>query len=73
DPNANAIYRWSPEGQVSVFRAKSGYSGFNIGEYHQPGSNGLTLDKQGRLVGIVNVTETDPAGDPLSIRVDLTW
>ena len=35
------------EGQVSVFRTKSGYSGFNIGEYHQPGSNGLTLDKQG--------------------------
>src|SRR5262249_16566659 len=42
-------YRWSQEGQVSVFRTKSGYSGFNIGEYHQPGSNGLTLDKQGRL------------------------
>jgi len=49
DPNANTIYRWSPEGQVSVFRTKSGYSGFNVGEYHQPGSNGLTLDPQGRL------------------------
>ena len=49
DPNANTIYRWSPEGQVSVFRAKSGYSGFNVGEYHQPGSNGLTLDGKGRL------------------------
>ncbi|MDP3089307.1 MAG: SMP-30/gluconolactonase/LRE family protein [Nitrospira sp.] len=49
DPNANIIYRWSPEGQVSVFRTKSGYSGFDVGEYHQPGSNGLTLDRQGRL------------------------
>ena len=37
------------------------------------GASFTELDKQGRLVGIVNVTETDPAGDPLSIRVDLTW
>ncbi len=49
DPNANTIYRWSPEGSVSVFRSKSGYSGFDIGEYHQPGSNGLTLDPNGLL------------------------
>ena len=49
DPNANTIYRWAPEGSVSVFRSKSGYSGFDIGEYHQPGSNGLTLDPNGLL------------------------
>ena len=49
DPNANVIYRWTPDGQVSVFRAKSGYAGVDVGEYHQPGSNGLTLDAQGRL------------------------
>ncbi|HEX6435436.1 MAG TPA: SMP-30/gluconolactonase/LRE family protein, partial [Gemmatimonadales bacterium] len=49
DPNANTIYRWSPDGAVSVFRTKSGYSGFDIGRYHQPGSNGLTLDREGRL------------------------
>jgi gluconolactonase len=49
DPNANTIYRWSPEGSVSVFRSKSGYTGFDIGEYHQPGSNGLTLDGNGLL------------------------
>ncbi len=49
DPNANTIYRWSPEGSVSVFRSKSGYTGFDIGEYHQPGSNGLTLDRNGLL------------------------
>jgi gluconolactonase len=50
DPNANTIYRWSPEGQVSVFRTKSGYAGVDIGEYRQPGSNGLTLDQEGRLI-----------------------
>jgi gluconolactonase len=50
DPNANTIYRWSPDdGQVSVYRTKSGYAGTDIGEYLQPGSNGLTLDAQGRL------------------------
>jgi gluconolactonase len=49
DPNANAIYRWSQDGQVSVFRTKSGHAGVNIGEYGQPGSNGLTLDREGRL------------------------
>jgi gluconolactonase len=49
DPNANTIYRWSPEGAVSVFRTKSGYSGFDIRRYRQPGSNGLTLDRDGLL------------------------
>ena len=49
DPNANTIYRWSPDGQVSVFRTKSGYAGVDVGEYGQPGSNGLTLDREGRL------------------------
>src|SRR6185437_9487361 len=49
DPNANTIYRWTPDGSVSVFRSKSGYSGFDIGQYHQPGSNGLTLDPSGLL------------------------
>jgi gluconolactonase len=49
DPNANTIYRWSPDGQVSVFRTKSGYAGFDVGEYGQPGSNGLALDPEGRV------------------------
>ena len=49
DPNANTIYRWSREGAVSVYRSKSGYSGFDIGAYRQPGSNGLTLDRNGLL------------------------
>jgi gluconolactonase len=67
DPNANTIYRWSADGQVSVFRAKSGYSGFNVGEYHQPGSNGLTLDSKGRLTinqhGNRRVIRVEPRGN----------
>ena len=49
DPNNNLIYRWTQDGQLSILMTKSGYRGIDIGEYGQPGSNGLTLDKQGRL------------------------
>ncbi len=50
DPNANTIYKFVPDpaggaGDLSVFRKPSGYSGADIAEYGQPGSNGLTLDK----------------------------
>jgi gluconolactonase len=49
DPNANTIYRWSQQDGLSVFRVKSGYTGPDIGEYGQPGSNGLAIDPEGRL------------------------
>ncbi len=49
DPNDNVIYRWNPDGHVTVFRTKSGYTGANVGEYKQPGSNGLAFDREGRL------------------------
>ncbi len=49
DPNSNTIYRWSDNDGLSVFRTKSGYTGVDITEYGQPGSNGLTLDREGRL------------------------
>jgi gluconolactonase len=67
DPNANMIYRWSPgDGQVSIYRAKSGYAGTDIGEFVQPGSNGLTLDARGRLtvdeMGRRRVTRIEPNG-----------
>jgi len=48
-PDLNTIFRWTPDGQVDIYRPKSGYTGTNIGEYHQPGSNGLTFDREGRL------------------------
>jgi gluconolactonase len=49
DPNDNRIYRWTPDGELSVFRPKSGYAGADVAEYGQPGSNGLALDRDGRL------------------------
>jgi gluconolactonase len=53
DPNSNTIYKYTPngneEGKLEVFRTPSGYSGADIAEYGQPGSNGLTVDAQGRL------------------------
>jgi gluconolactonase len=49
DPNANTIYRLTDDGDLSVYRTKSGYTGSDIAAYGQPGSNGLALDPQGRL------------------------
>lgn len=50
DPNSNTIYKYSKDGKLSIFKTPSGYSGADIAEYGQPGSNGLTLDKDGNLV-----------------------
>ena len=52
DPNANRIYRYDPSGNgaLSVFRERTGYDGADIAEFGQPGSNGLVVDAQGRLV-----------------------
>jgi gluconolactonase len=51
DPNTNAIYKHDPTmGNVTVYMTKSGYTGLNIGEYHQPGSNGLAIDAQHHLI-----------------------
>ncbi len=53
DPNSNIIYKYTPNGndlgKLETFRTPSGYSGADIAEYGQPGSNGLTLDPEGRL------------------------
>lgn len=61
DMAANVIYKWTPAGQLSVFLDKSGYTGNDInnvgGQYTNGrlhllliGSNGLTLDREGRLI-----------------------
>lgn len=53
DPNSNVIWKFTPNGnevgKLEVFRQQSGYSGADIAEYGQPGSNGLTLDPHGQL------------------------
>jgi len=65
-PNTNAIYRWR-DGLVTVFRSKSGYTGVDVGRYHQPGSNGLTLSPEGLLTicqhGNRRVIRVNPHGD----------
>ena len=51
DPNTNTIYRYNPNNHnVTVYMSHSGYTGADIGEYGQPGSNGLAIDKEGRLI-----------------------
>jgi len=61
DMAANVIYKWTPKGQLSVFLEKSGYTGNDVnnvgGQYTNGrlhllniGSNGLTLDRDGRLI-----------------------
>jgi gluconolactonase len=65
DPNSNVIYRYTPEAtRLEVFRTPSGYSGADIGEYSQPGSNGLTLDARGRLT-------IDQHGNRRVVRLEL--
>jgi gluconolactonase len=65
-PNTNVIYRWN-QGRLSVFRTKSGYTGADIGRYHQPGSNGLTFSPDGLLTicqhGNRRVVRVNPHGD----------
>jgi gluconolactonase len=62
DNAGNEIYKWSPHAPLSVFLQKSGYTGsdvMNAGAQTTTGggvailligSNGLTLDQQGRLI-----------------------
>jgi gluconolactonase len=67
-PNTNTIYRLDPRaGRVTVFRAKSGYAGVDVGRYAQPGSNGLAFSPDGRLTicqhGHRRVLRVNPHGD----------
>lgn len=48
-PN-NAINKWTPDGKVATFLKPSGYDGTDLPAGALVGSNGLTLDKQGRLI-----------------------
>ena len=51
DPNTNTIYRYNPKNDnITIYMSHSGYTGADIGDYHQPGSNGLAIDDEGRLI-----------------------
>jgi gluconolactonase len=74
DPNTNTIYRYNPaDHNVTVYMSHSGYTGADISEYSQPGSNGLAIDKEGRLIvdqhGNRRVVRYEKKG-PLTVLVD---
>ena len=60
DIPSNAIKKWSPDGKVTIFLAKAGFTGnnpsgvgFKLNNGHADvtllGTNGITLDKEGRV------------------------
>ena len=65
DVPQNTIYRWTPQTGVMPFLQPSGYTG-PTPRGGEPGSNGLTLDRQGRLVmcrhGDRQVARLEPDG-----------
>lgn len=49
DVPQNTIYKWTDKEGVTPFLKPSGYTG--VGPYsEEPGANGLTIDRQGRLI-----------------------
>lgn len=49
DVPMNTIFKWDPHTGISIFIRPSGYTG-DTPRDGEPGSNGLTRDKQGRLI-----------------------
>ena len=62
----NAVFEWRPGEGARLFLAPSGYSGREPFAGREPGSNGLALDAQGRLVlaehGDRRITRLDSDG-----------
>ena len=61
DIAANTIYKWTPDGTLSTYMTKAGFTGTNTSDIGAQmdngrldviliGSNGLTLDNEGRLI-----------------------
>ncbi len=46
----NTIFKWTPDGTVTTFRKPSGYDGTDAPAGALLGSNGITMDKEGRLI-----------------------
>ncbi|HEV2176267.1 MAG TPA: SMP-30/gluconolactonase/LRE family protein [Terriglobia bacterium] len=74
-PN-NRIMQWTPPGALSVFMQPSGYTGAEPFKGKEPGSNGQTLDLQGRLTvagharrNVWRLESLDP-GAPITVLAD---
>jgi gluconolactonase len=67
----NTIFKWTPDGIVNVFRRPSGYDGTDAPAGALVGSNGLTRDKEGRLIicehGNRRVTRLEKEGSTPSL------
>jgi gluconolactonase len=50
DIPANSVYKWKPGEGVSLYLRPSGYTGASPFTGREPGSNGLVLDANGRLI-----------------------
>lgn len=46
----NKIMKWDPKGGISLFMEKVGYTGKEPFKGEEPGTNGLMLDSEGRIV-----------------------
>lgn len=49
DVPKNTVYKWSEEKGTEVYLTPSGYTGAEPSQSREPGSNGLTLTKEGKL------------------------
>lgn len=62
----NTMFKWTPDGAVTVFRKPSGFDGAEWPKGAFVGSNGLTLDSAGRLTicehGNRRMTRLEPDG-----------
>jgi gluconolactonase len=69
----NVVMKWNAEKGVTRFLERSGYTGATAFTGHEPGSNGLTFDLQGRLALCqhgdrrISVREADGTMRPLAV------
>lgn len=73
---SNGIYKWSPGKEITVFLHPSGYKGSAPFGGPESGSNGMTLDKKGRLTvaghaqrDVYRLESMNPQG-PITILAD---
>lgn len=50
DVPKNTVYKWTEKDSITVFLKPSGYTGEDAAYSREPGSNGLALNQEGRLV-----------------------
>ena len=74
DVPRNAIYRWRPGEGVTLAIPRSGYTGEAPFTGPEPGSNGLTFDRDGRLVlcqhGNRRIVRREPDGREIGVVLE---